>query len=59
MMRRYLGDQEEIDAALRQFIGKLAHAGIIVKVEGLLSNTVFLPLAHDDQFELIPSVATD
>lgn len=37
----FAGDQEEIEAALRQFIGKLAQAEIIVKTTAPLSTTLF------------------
>ncbi len=46
----YAGEQEEIEAAVRQFIGQLAQAEIIVKGEPSLSTITSLPLTHRELF---------
>lgn len=46
----YAGEQEEIEAAVRQFIGQLAQVEIIIKGEPSLLTVPSLPLAHRELF---------
>lgn len=53
MTARYSGDQEEIDAAVRQFVGSLAQAELIVKMDALQS-VVAIALAPAPQTPFTP-----
>lgn len=46
----FTGEQEEIDAAVRQFIGQLAHAGLIIRTDTPPSLTIPLPLCNQMPF---------
>jgi len=50
LIAHYAGEPEEIDAAVRQFIGELAQAGIIVATVAPQPGIASLPFSRQDRF---------